>query len=263
MTVRYLTLVGLTFKLSILNELQYRVNLVAQLFQTALDLIVALGGLSIVYAQTSQLNGWTQPELITVVGVYFIIGGALNMVIQPSMARLMEDVHRGTLDFALLKPVETQILVSVRDVQIWKGVSIAAGVVLVVAGTAYSDQTPTLKQGLTFAGLLAAGLLIVYSFWLMLTTCAFWFTRVDNILALFQSVYEAGHYPVRIYPGWLQLTLTFLVPVAFAVTVPAEALLGRLTPAATLTTLLVAGLMLVTSRLFWRAGLRHYSGASS
>jgi len=80
---------------------------------------------------------------------------------------------------------------------------------------------------------------------------------------IFQSLYEAGRWPVSMYPGWMRFGLTFLVPVAFAVTVPAEALTGRLTPASALGALGLALALLILSRLFWKAGLRNYSGASA
>ena len=261
--MQYVKLIGLFFKISILNELQYRTNFVVQIFQTALELLVALGGLGIIYSHTNDLNGWTSPELLTIVGVYFLIGGFINMFIQPSMVRLMEDIHRGTLDFTLLKPVEAQIMISVREVQLWKAVNIAAGIVLIVVGLSQFGAAISIGQMVAFAGLLVVGLLIVYGFWLILTTCAFWFTRVDNILAIFESMYEAGRYPIRIYPGWLQFTLTFLVPIAFAVTVPAEALLGRLTLETLLGAVGLALFMLIASRLFWMFGIRRYSGASA
>lgn len=261
--MRYLRLIGLSFKMSILNELQYRANFIVQIFQTALELLVALGGLSIVYSQTSDLNGWSASELVVVVGVYFLIGGVINMLIQPSMIRLMEDVHQGTLDFTLLKPVDAQFMVSVREVRLWKLVNMIVGCVLIGVGLARLNASTDAGQALVFLTVLALGLLIVYSFWLMLTTCAFWFTRIENILVIFESMYEAGRYPVRIYPGWLQFTLTFLVPIAFAVTVPAEALLGRLTAETLLGAAGLAALMLIASRLFWQRGLRHYSGASA
>src|SRR5690349_22319762 len=95
----YLKLVGLYFKIGILNELQYRVNFVVQIFQSMLSLIVALGGLAVVFDHTTNLNGWNSSELLAVVGVYFMIGGLINLVIQPSMQRFMEDVRQGTLDF--------------------------------------------------------------------------------------------------------------------------------------------------------------------
>ena len=35
-------------------------------------------------------------------GVYFLIAGLINFVIQPSMQRLMEDIQKGMLDYVLL-----------------------------------------------------------------------------------------------------------------------------------------------------------------
>jgi ABC-2 type transport system permease protein len=76
-------------------------------------------------------------------------------------------------------------------------------------------------------------------------------------------MYQAGRWPVGIYPEWLRLALTFIVPVAFAVTAPAEALTARLTSQTLVLALAVAAGSLIASRLFWKVGLRHYSGASA
>ena len=76
-------------------------------------------------------------------------------------------------------------------------------------------------------------------------------------------MYEAGRWPISLYPGWLRFGLTFLVPVAFATTVPAEALTGRLDTPTLFGALALAAALLVASRLFWRTGVRHYSGASA
>jgi ABC-2 type transport system permease protein len=54
-----------------------------------------------------------------------------------------------------------------------------------------------------------------------------------------------------------------LIPVALATTVPAEALTGRIRPAALLMAVAVAGGLLAISRVVWLRGLRRYSGASS
>jgi len=76
-------------------------------------------------------------------------------------------------------------------------------------------------------------------------------------------VYEAGRWPVTLYPAWLRFGLTFLVPVAFAVTVPAEALTGRLTASTAWLAVALAAVLLIVSRWFWKIGLRNYSGASA
>lgn len=261
--LRDLSVIRLFFRISLLNEMQYRANFFIQIFQTLLALVVALGGVAIVYSHTEALNGWTQPELLAVVGVYFIVGGFIGTIVEPSMQRLMEEIRQGTLDYAILKPLDTQVLISVRQIQIWKVFDVLVGAVLLGIGLHQIGQSVGLDQALAFGALLLLGGAIVYSFWLMLATCAFWFIRIDNILVIFASMYEAGRWPVRIYPGWLQFMLTFLVPVAFAVTVPVEALTGRLTLETFAIAVALAVFMLTVSRLFWQRGLRAYSGASA
>jgi ABC-2 type transport system permease protein len=261
--MNYFKLIGLFFRISALNELEYRANFFVQIFQTILGLLVSLGGLSIIFDHTDNLGGWQPDELLALVGVYFLVGGLINLIIQPSMQKLMEDVRQGTLDFTLTKPEDSQFLVSIRQVQIWQFVDIVLGLVVIVIALVRLGAAIGIGQAAGFGVALLCGATIVYSFWLILATCSFWFVKIDNILVIFQSMYEAGRWPVGIYPGWLRLMLTFLVPVAFAVTVPAEAVVGRLTPTALLGAVGLALLLLIGARVFWRIGVYHYSGASA
>lgn len=258
-----LRLIWTFLRLGILNELSYRANLFVQLFQSVLELGAAIAGLAVVFSHTDELGGWHQAELLALLGVYFLVGGIIRSIIQPSMQRFMEQVRLGTLDFTLTKPADAQLLVSIQQVQIWKVTDIALGGVVLGIALAQLGERVGPITALTFGATLVAGAAIVYSFWLILAACAFWIVRVENILVIFQSMYEAGRWPVGIYPDWLRWSLTFIVPVAFATTVPAEALAGRLTPQTLLGALALAVLLLVVSRLFWRRGLRQYSGASA
>lgn len=76
-------------------------------------------------------------------------------------------------------------------------------------------------------------------------------------------MYEAAKWPIGLYPPWLRIGLTAIVPVAFAITIPVESLVGRLEPLTLALALGVAAAFLVGSRWFWRFGLRHYTGASA
>ena len=207
------------------------------------------------------MGGWPQAEILALLGVYFMVGGAINLVIQPSMERLMEQIRLGTLGFTLTKPADAQLLVSVQQVQ--KLIDLALGLGVLAVALVRLGAGVGAGQALAFGVALLAGGAIVYSFWLILATCSFWFVRAENILVIFQSLYEAGRWPVGIYPPWLRYTLTFLVPVAFATTVPAEALAGRLSGPTLLGTVALAVGLLAASRRFWRVGVRHYSGASA
>jgi ABC-2 type transport system permease protein len=261
--MRTIRIIATYFRIGILGELEYRANFFIQVFESILGLVVALGGLAVVFQHTADLGGWSPDELVALVGIYLLVGGLINMVINPSMERFMQDVRLGTLDFTLVKPADSQLLVSVQRVEIWKLVDVLIG--LAVIGTALVRLQSEISWGETaaFAIALFCGATIVYSFWLILATCSFWFVRVENILVIFQSMYSAGRWPVGIYPPWLRFILTFLVPVAFAVTVPAQGLIGQLTSSTLgLAVGLAVGLFIV-ARLFWRYGIRFYSGASA
>jgi ABC-2 type transport system permease protein len=253
----------LFLKVGVMNELQYRVNFVIQLFQSLIQVVTGLAVLALVYSHTNELNGWTESELLTVLGIQILLGGIIRAGIQPNMQRLMEDVQEGTLDYALTKPADSQVLVSVRQFRIWQLTDLVSGAILVVVGLAGLEQSVGLLDSLAFGAALALGAVMIYCFWLLITTSAFWVVRMDHVLELFEGVYLTGRFPVGIYPSWLRFTVTFLVPIAFAVTVPAEAVTSRLEPSTLLLSFAFAAFLFAFTRWFWRFGLRHYSGASA
>ena len=261
--IRPLRLFGLYFRVGALNELQYRANLAIQLFQSGIALGTGLIVLGLVFGQTTSLGGWSQSELLAVMGVHILMGGIINTAIQPNMERLMTDVREGTLDFILTKPEDAQVMISVREFRIWQSVDIVVGAVVLAVALSQIQAGIGVGSALVFGLTLFLGAVMIYCFWLLVTTAAFWVIRMDELHELFEGLYQSGRWPVTIYPGWLRVSLTFLVPIGFAVTVPAEALTSRLTVE---TLGLAAGFALVlflVTRWFWRFGLRHYSGASA
>ena len=261
--MNYLRLFIAFFWVGVVGEIAYRVNFFFQLFQSLVNLGVAVAGLGVVFSYTDSLGGWRQEEILALVGVYLLVGGIIGLVIQPGMQEFIESVRDGTLDFTLTKPEDAQLLVSIRQINIWSLIDIVLGLgVLAFALIRLGEKVGGAEAG-EFLLMLTAGSIIIYSFFLILATLSFWFVRVENLLTIFQSMYEAGRWPVSLYPGWLRYGLTFVVPVAFATTVPAEALTGRLTWVTLLVAVAIAVVLFTISRFFWRVGLRHYSGTSA
>ena len=91
---------------------------------------------------------------------------------------------------------------SIQRVEIWKLTDVGLGIaVLAVALGRLGAHVGALPARWHSPPLSLAGGVIVYSFWMILATSAFWLVRVENILMVFQSMYEAGRWPVSIYPG--------------------------------------------------------------
>ena len=80
-----------------------------------------------------------------------------------------------------------------------------------------------LVDTLAFGLALALGAILLYCFWLVLATGSFWIVQMWFLPELFEGIFQPGRWPIGIYPDWLRFGITFLVPIAFAITVPAEA----------------------------------------
>lgn len=261
--LRYLRLIALFARVSFQNDAAYRLDFILRVVTAVLHLGGELLALWVVFSNTKSLAGWSAPQVLVLLGVFRVMVGLIGMLIAPNMRLIMEDIRNGTLDFVLTKPINSQFYVSFRQIVFWKLTDIVLGITLALSGSVRLAGSMPLPQLLSFLLMLAAGATIIYSFWLIMATSVFWFKRIQNIEMVFWNVFEAGRYPIDIYRPWVRWLLTFILPLAFLTSYPAAALTGRgalldLWPA-----LLVAPLMLTAASLFWRFGLRNYSGASA
>lgn len=256
-------LAGLHFRLGALNELQYRINFWVQLFNSALNLGTGLVAIAVVYNQTDTLGGWSSAQLLAVLGVHILISGFLRTFVVPNMWALIRDVEEGTLDYTLTRPADSQLIVSVRQFNLWSLIDILAGVGVIVWSVVEMQVDPSAGSLLAFAATLVCGAVIIYSIWLSAVTIAFKAVDIGDLMQILNGIYEAGRWPVSIYPVWLRTSLTVVIPLAFAITVPAEIISERSEWWWLLVALPVAAAAFGVSRLIWRWGIRNYSGASA
>lgn len=256
-------LARLHFTLGALNELQYRVNFWVQLFNSALNLATGLVAIAVVYNQTDSLGGWSSSQLLAVLGVHVLVGGFLKTFVVPNMWALIRDVQEGTLDYTLTRPADSQLIVSVRQINIWSLIDVALGAGVVVWALSEMQADPSAGSVAAFAATLVCAAAIVYSIWLAAVTIAFKAVDIGDLMQILNGVYEAGRWPVTIYPLWLRSSLTVVIPLAFAITVPAEIISARVEWWWLASALGVAVVALAVSRAIWRWGIRNYSGASA
>ena len=250
-------------RIGVMNEVQYRANFFVAIFQSVLALGVGLVVLSLVFSHTTELNGWSHSELLVVLGIQIAMGGLMRATIQPNMLRVTNEVHDGKLDYALTKPEDSQLLVSIREVQIWQLVDVVSGSIVIGIGISRLETSVGASDALAFALLLLLGVVLLYCVWLVLATGAFWLVNTWFLSEMFEGIYQVGRWPIGIYPGWLRYSMSYLVPIGFAVTVPAQAVTDRLHWQTALGAFVFAVAAWIFARRFWRFGLKRYSGASA
>jgi ABC-2 type transport system permease protein len=244
-------------------EMEYRGNFYLSIVEMFLVIGTSIAAVLVMFQHTTTMNGWTLPQMIVLLGVYYMIQGGVNLVFSPSFERLMEHVRAGTLDFHLLKPVNVQFLVSTRHLRVVRAADLALGLAVVIFGLVQVGAEIGVGAALLFVLSLLFGIMLVYSLLLGLVTLAFWFVRVENLLAIFWAFTEAGRFPVDVYPLWLRVSLSTIVPIGIAVTAPANVIAGRMDWIAV--AMLGAGTVLAVglASALWRWGLKSYTGASA
>ncbi len=250
-------------KLTAQYEMQYRLNFFVQLVQSGLQILTGIIAIQLVFTYTTSLGGWTRPELLVVLGVHLVLGGVMRAVIRPNMEQTIREVDEGTFDHPLVKPVDSQLLTSLRTFRVWQLTDVVLGIGIIIWGL--NEFTGTLSvTGLVVGGLLlGCGATLLYSMFLILTSTAFKLIKVGRMGDLVTGSYEAGRWPVTIYPIAMRLSLSYVIPLGFAITVPAQTLVDRISWRDIGLALALTVVFAFASRFAWKAGVSSYTSASS
>jgi len=259
--IRYLHTLKLFWSTAIAAELEYRINFAIAALSSIGNLAGSLFGLFLFYRTGYTFAGWQWEEAIVVLGIFTILEGFSTTFLAPNLSKIVQHVQNGTLDFVLLKPISSQFWLSARVISPWGFPNLIFGFcILFYAGS---------KIGLGISNYLFSliplifGFISLYSIWFMLGATSIWFVKIYNVTEVLRGLMESGRYPMAAYPTSYRFFFTFVVPIAFLTTVPAEALLGRGEAIWTAGSIFLAIALLYASHKFWQFALRFYTSASS
>ena len=263
--MRYLKLIRYFAASSTQNELAHRANFWISLLHSLLNLGTGVLGIVVLFSQVETIHGWDLSSTLALLGIHLTIGALRSLFIGPSLDALagMEgEMWTGTFDFTLLRPVDAQFLASVRHWRPFALVDLALGLGVLVVTTIQLGHTLTLASVAAVLVALAAGVTILYAMLLAFTALIFW-SPGFLFTWLFDSLFQMARYPVGLYPGWLRLILTWIIPVGVMTTIPAQALLGQLSAEMLIGSVALAVAFFVGASALFRIGLRRYGSASS
>lgn len=247
--------------MAIAAEMEYRVNFLLAGLSSLGGLTGSLFGLFLFYRTGYTFTGWSWEQALVVMGMFILLQGFSNTFLAPNLNRIVRYIQQGTLDFVLLKPISSQFWLSTHTLSPWGVPDLIFG--LVVIGYAGNRLGLQAKNYLLSLIPLGFGFLILYSLWFMLGATSIWFVKIYNVTEVLRGLLEAGRFPMVAYPTAYRVFFTFVIPVAFLTTVPAEVILGRGDWPWTLSAGVIAACLFYASQLFWKFALRFYTSASS
>jgi len=258
-----LRLIRTFIRVNVQMSLAYRSEAVIEFLLDLMWLGWELLSLQIIFGNTQSLGGWNKGELIVLMGVLTMVNTFMSALIWPNTDFFNSAMHDGSLDYMLLQPVNSLFLVTFSRISIWRIVDLIVAVILIVTGVRMAGDVVAPTNIATFLVLMASGMLVLYSLWIVLIAFTFWFTKFDNNVTILQALTDTGRYPITVYPWWLRIVVTFIVPIGLATTIPVQALRGDLEPQQVILYLAIGIFTLLVASQVWRVGIKRYSSASS
>lgn len=253
----------LLLRQSLIRDLEYRTAFLLGVLGSLAWIGLNLATLELIFRQADSLAGWNKAAVFLLFGTYRLIDALYAMFIRPNLYDLISFVHTGELDLHLTRPLPSRFFLSLRRFHIFDLPNVAVSAIIV----GYASRWLNLgfnyfHLGLYVVSLLAA-LVIVVSVGTSVASLIFWFQGTQNLHDLYRTLFVAARVPVGVFrTPWRQL-FTFLVPLAFLGTFPAQVFQGIDGFGLTFLALVMAAWFLVFSQLIWNKALRVYSSASS
>ncbi|MBF2027823.1 MAG: ABC-2 family transporter protein [Oscillatoriales cyanobacterium C42_A2020_001] len=258
---RYWHVLKLFWATALAAELEYRVNFLIATLSSVGGLAGSLFGLFLFYRTGYTFQNWNWEQALIVLGMFTLLQGFSATFLAPNLNRIVRHIQQGTLDFVLLKPINSQFWLSTHTVSPWGMPDLLFGAVMIVyAGNRLGVEAQNYLLGLLPIGF---GFVMLYSLWFMLGAMSIWFVKIYNVTEVLRGLLEAGRFPMVAYPMGYRIFFTFVVPVAFLTTIPAEVILGRGSVGWLAGAAVLAGFLLWASSAFWQFALRFYTSASS
>ncbi len=248
---------------SLASELEYKTNILIDLITAILSLIGSIFLLSIFFQSGSNIGGWQFEQALIIQGIYTILNGITNTWFNPNLTEIVKHVREGTLDFVLLKPIDSQFFISFKKITPSGFLEIILGIFLLI----YCIKINQIDINLLFMTLclitISCSICILYSLWFFISTTTIWFVKTWNATEVLRSFLYIGRFPLNSFSFSLRIFFSVFIPIAFITTIPSEVFLGFSQFWKILLEVIVAMTFLFSSRKFWLFALKYYSSASS
>lgn len=276
---KYLSVFLMFARNSLIREMTFRTNFIIELISSFSWSLMNLAFYALVFnlmdrEGRNDIAGWSQFEFFVFIATTIFVNSLVEALFMDNAEELSELTRTGGLDFALLKPIDTQFLVSLRKIN-WSGVT---KLVLVAGLLAYSlprieGLELTVIQAALYILYVVLGVLILYSVMIALAATSIWLGRNQSLYDFWFYITNFSRYPMEIYDGRfgtpLRNIFTFMIPILVVINVPATIMAKPLTAqtpervALAAFALVATGACLLGSRWIFQRALLSYRSASS
>lgn len=262
--MKFFRILKASLKQSFIYEMQYRINLIINSITGLGWTFMSFLTINIIGSNvTSISSNWEISEYRLLWGINFIAQGITSAICKRNIERLPEKILKGDLDFIITRPFSSKILASLGYIRLNTILGFIFVLFTVIKSLAnIQNNQPLILNLLLLFIILIFSSIIYYSLMISLASLSFWFLGAHNLIYFSHNLLFFANYPIKAFGATLSFIFTFIFPIAFISTFPAEVIL-EFSLIKFLLIIIAAVLTYKISDLIWNLGLRNYSSASS
>lgn len=261
--MHYLRIWLASARYSIIRTLMFRGDFfvwsLVELFWMTVNLLLV----SVIYRHTDTIAGWSQYEMVLLVGTSMIIQRFLMGFFWSSIFEFGRNVRTGNFDFFLAQPGNVMFMATTRKLDPDGLINsvVAAGVVIYAARQL--GLHPSVLDLALYAFLILCGLAIHYSILMLSTSMVFWLTSAQGVEGGYFTLMEFSRLPREAFKGITNTLFVWLLPVVVVSNAPARTLLHGFEWQWALWLFVLAVVWFALAVFVFNRGLRRYASASS
>lgn len=261
---RYLKIYYLFLRYRFMLMATYRVSFIIEFLIEIGYIVWTMIFFDVILFNIDSIAGWSRGEVMFLVGLAIVFGELMTGLFYVWNTRLIaEKVRLGDVDFALLKPINSQFLLTASQIYPSSFLAILLGLWMMFRAIVILNPTITLINLIAGIIIFICANIIGYSLLTVLSSLTIKFINADFLTRISFDLFYFGSRPHQIYSGILKIIFFLVLPMVFIASVPSEVILRGGTLLYVPLAIAVASVFFILARKIWNLMINNYASASS
>lgn len=261
---RYVIIYLLFIKNSIMSQMEYRTNFIAQICLETVYLVLKAIYVVVIYEVGVDIKGWSPNSISIFTGSFTVLTGIYCSLFYVNFTAIPYHVKNGTLDMYIVKPISLQFITTLRNFNLGLAIpNVIGGIVMIIAGWSREGIAFSLKNIFGFTLFMLIGICLIYAIFIMPQLISFWVVKVTGINPVSDSIWGLNKLPMDIYDRWIQRIGVYIIPIFITANFAPRFILGKLDSNQIIWALLAPLILMALSRKLWNTAIRKYTSVNN
>ena len=247
------------------SHLQYKASFIMTAITHFFAPFTLLAGIYLLFERFGNIQGWTLYEVLmcfAVVGACF----AISTCFARGFDVFDNMIRTASFDRILVRPRGTVLQVLGSNFDLKRIGHFIQNMIVLIVAIILADISWDLPRVIMLFNMIIGGSIIFSGVYMLQAAAAFWTIEALEVANIFtHGIKEHASYPLNIFPRWITIIFTFIIPFGTINYLPLQYLLGKIDGNGWLYAFvpLLGAMFIFPCIIAWKIGVRKYSSAGS